>query len=107
MQATTMRPRDLPLACSLGAADAEARAARWRVLADRALTRAERVGAAAVLRYRGAPEVERELAELVALEAECCPFLDFALSRDDEHVVLRVSGPDEAAGIVGLFAAAA
>jgi len=102
-----MSASDLPIACSLGAADAEARAARWRELADTALVAAQRTAGGAVQTYRDAARVEPELAELVALEVECCPFLDFALSRDGDRVVLRVSGPEEAAEIVALFAPAA
>lgn len=102
-----MSASDLPIACSLSAADAASRAARWRALAATALVAAERTEGGAVQTYRDAARVEPELAELVALEAQCCPFLDFALSRDGDRVVLRVSGPDEAAEIVALFAPAA
>jgi hypothetical protein len=102
----TMMPADLPLACSLDAADAAGREARWRALARDALVAAERTPDGAVQTYRDAPRVEPQLAELVALEAQCCPFLTFALSRDGDRVVLRVSAPEEAAGIVALFAGA-
>ena len=54
-------------------------------------------------RYRRAPEVEAKLRELIVLEAECCPFLDFELAEEGDEVVLKVSGPPEAAGVVDLF----
>jgi hypothetical protein len=94
---------ELPIACSLGPHELAGRADEWRALGESALIGAARTEAAAVQRYRRAPEVEARLRELVALEAECCPFLDFERAEEGDEIVLKVSGPPEAAGMVDLF----
>ncbi len=93
-----------PIACSLSATDARTRRAGWRTVADRALTEASRTPSGARQVYGAHPGVERELEELIRLEAECCAFLRFTLSRDRHALVLEVEGPEEAAGIFDLFA---
>ena len=99
-------PTELPIACTLGPDELAGRADDWRALAESALIEAERTEAAAVQRYRQAPGVEAKLRELVALEAECCPFLDFDLQARSDELVLSVSGPAEAAGVIDLFSPA-
>jgi hypothetical protein len=94
------------MACSLSATDAKVRAERWNALTASALLESERTAGGARHVYRGDAEVERELAELIDLEAQCCAFLDFRLERSDGRLVLDVSGPPEAGAIVDLFAAA-
>lgn len=93
-----------PVACSLGAAELELRRARWQALSDSALVEhgQRREGVRHV--YRAEPDVERELRELVALEAECCPFLDFEVAAGGDRLVLDISGPEVAADLVAGFA---
>lgn len=79
---------------------------RWRGLANRALVRAERRESSARHLYRDAEGVEAELNDLVRLEAECCPFLAFEVGREGGELVLEISGPDEAAPMLDLFAGA-
>jgi hypothetical protein len=100
-------PQELPIACSLSATDAQTRKARWEAVAGAALLESERTAAGARQIYRGDADVELELAELIDLEAQCCAFLDFQLSREEGRLVLDVSGPPEAAEIVALFGAGA
>ena len=45
------------------------------------------------VRLRDAPEIEQRVRELVAAESECCAFPDFTLGRDDQAIVLEISGP--------------
>jgi hypothetical protein len=97
---------ELPIACSLDAAALGKRGAEWRALAERALIEAELEGGAAQQRYRREPGVAEELRRLVTLEGECCPFLDFEVAEEDAEILLRVSGPPEAAEMVALFAPA-
>lgn len=101
-----MPSRDTPIACSLNASDASTRQARWQALADTALIEHGRTARGARQTYRAEAPVERELADLIELERECCPFLEFELSRGVDDLVLDVRGPDEAAGIIDLFASA-
>jgi hypothetical protein len=98
-------PTELPIACSLGAAELEERARRWRSLAERALLHSSYQDGVARLRCRAEPAIERELRELVRLEGECCPFLDLELAEREGELVLEISGPPEAEQIVGGFAA--
>jgi hypothetical protein len=43
---------------------------------------------------------ERELRALAAAEAECCPFLDIEVRRDEHELHLTVSAPPEARDII-------
>ncbi len=95
---------DAPIACSLDANQAQTRQARWQGLAATALTGHSRTRDGARHIYRALPQVEAELADLIELESHCCPFLAFELSRVEDALVLDVTGPDEAAGILDLFA---
>jgi hypothetical protein len=47
---------------------------------------------------------KRELRELIALDGECCPFLDFRLEPGPDELVLDVTGPMEARELVASFA---
>lgn len=96
--------RPVEIACSLGSGSAERRMARWEALAGRALEASGTQEGGAWQRY--AAGVERELAELVALEGECCPFLTFTLRAERGSIHLEVRGPADAAPIVGAFAGA-
>jgi hypothetical protein len=102
-----MEPIELPLACSLNAAEMEQRAHRWRRLSERALLDSAGSAGTARLRYRPEPKVERELRELVQLERECCPFLSLTISSEDGELLLEISGPPEAESIVAGFVAGA
>lgn len=93
-----------PIACSLEPGSARERMARWQALADRALQDSARTNDGAWQRYRSEPSVERELDELVALEARCCPFLSFGLRRHAGGLELDVRGPADAAPILDAFA---
>ena len=95
---------ELPIVCSLDSGELAGRADAWRDLADSALIGAERTATTAVQRYRRQPEVEAKLRELIALEAECCPFLDFELDAAADELVLSVGGPADAAAVIDLFA---
>ncbi len=99
-----MLPDDPSIACSLDREAGPRRQARWLALVDRALISHARTPDGARHRYRSDPGVEAELGALVALEADCCPFLDLRVTRDDGALVLDVSGPPEARPIVELFA---
>jgi hypothetical protein len=102
-----MEPTELPLACSLNAAEMEQRADRWRRLSERALLDSAGSTGTARLRYRLDPEVERERTELVRLERECCSFLTLKITSEDGGLLLEISGPREAESIVAGFAAGA
>ena len=79
------------------------RLAEMRAIGREALLVAQPEG---ILRFRATPETRQALEEIVAAEAECCPFLEFELIEDADALQLRVSAPDGAEPVVaGLTAA--
>ena len=98
-------PQELPIACSLAADEADVRTTRWQALAASALVDSQRTEVGARQIYEPGAATERELRSLIALEAQCCAFLDFDLTSDARGLVLDVTGPPEAAPIVEMFAA--
>jgi hypothetical protein len=52
------------------------------------------------------PQLERDLRELVALEAECCPFLTLEVAVGESEITLSVTGGKDAQGqLVEIFGA--
>jgi hypothetical protein len=85
----------MTLACTLTSAELRARRADLAALAERSLR--SRDGHRLVFD----PAAEPALRELVALEAECCPFLTLDLRPAAGELVLTITGPAEAAPIIG------
>jgi len=83
-----------PIACTLSPEDFKRRSQWLRELADRALLHHRTDGASVTLVYR--PSALDEIEELVRRERSCCAFLDFALERTDQKVVLTITAPPEA-----------
>ena len=54
----------------------------------------------AVLRYRRASGSEAELRRLVALEADCCAFLNFVIEPSGHELRLTVTGPAKAVPLI-------
>ena len=84
----------LAIACALDSTDFKDRMASIRDLASRHLLSSRREPLKLHLSYAAAalPEVQR----LVAQEADCCPFLDFAV-QSGEQVELTITAPESAA----------
>ena len=99
-------PEQLPIACSLTAEAAAERLDSFARLAEDALIRAERGRAGIELTFKGGAEIERALLEFIGAERQCCPFLDFELTRGAE-LRLRIGGPDEAQPVLDAFLRAA
>jgi hypothetical protein len=96
---------DTPIACTLTPAEFGARRAETAELARRALRSRRPVEHGARLRFAAEPATEAALAELIAAEAACCPFLAFDLRRAGGALDLTVTGPDAAAPVIAeLFA---
>jgi hypothetical protein len=85
----------LPITCSLSAADLADREGAWRRLIDGWATGAEAIPGGVRLRFRAAAGLAGSLAELVALEADCCPWMGLRLV-EGEQLELSVTGPDAA-----------
>ena len=89
----------MTIACTLTSAQQRARRAQTAAIAHAALR--SRDGGRLVFDVSAEPA----LRELVALEAECCPFLTLELSRASDALELTITGPEEAAPIIAeLFA---
>ena len=93
----------LNIACTLEAGDFKDRAAGIRALATRSLRTSRRKPLQLSLTY--GPEALDQIEALVAMEAECCSFLDFDLQSDVDGVHLTITAPIEALVVAdGLFA---
>jgi hypothetical protein len=101
---TSSTDAELPLACSLDGEQASARAERWRRLGERSLLARDRTRDGVRIRFEGSDRVIDELRELVALERECCPFLELRLRSERQQIVLEIRGPESAQPLIDLFA---
>jgi hypothetical protein len=95
---------DLPIACSLSAADARTRAEQARTLTERHQLGREPIPGGIRLRLR--PEARSEAEALVEAESRCCPFLDLRLREKASELELTVTGPEEARPIIEALLAA-
>lgn len=86
---------DIPIACTLGAGDFQART-RWIAdLQARHLKSHRRDGLTLHLTYD--PAAAAEVRDLVARESECCAFLVFDLVEVPGQLALSITAPAEAA----------
>lgn len=93
---------EVPVACTLAAADTEQRLADWHEVLSH--VRQRRITASGLrLEFDvGAPV--GAIATLAAAEQECCAFFVFALRVDRDGVVLEVGAPPEAVSMLhGMF----
>ena len=91
-----------PPSCSLPMPDLRDRRATWAELGQRALRASRRTADGARLTYAAQPGVEDELRELARLEATCCSFADWSVTREGEQVILEVRA--EGTGVAALHA---
>lgn len=95
-------------ACSSSAAEGAERAVCWRALLDTRLLSRAAAGLGRRLASPSYPAVSAKLGALVAADRECCAFLDLAVERFDDALILDVSGPSEAADVIAaMFGSAA
>jgi hypothetical protein len=94
---------DAPIACTLTLDGMTARLALIDALsADGLLDRTPTDGGLRV-RLRDTPNIEQRTHELIAAESRCCAFLDFGLGREGGHLVLDVTGPEDARPVIEMF----
>lgn len=96
----------LPIACTLGAADLEARGAELRALGSDGLIDLTEHDGRTVLRFRPEPDIRARVEAIVAAESECCAFLDFRLDHEADATVLTIRAPNGGAETVHELAAA-
>ena len=99
----------MPVACTLGPNDGAARMRRWEALSKQGLPTARRRGHLLEVRYQLTLDLHEELEALAAAERECCSFVAWNVTQDQDYVVLRVAAdpgaPDDVAAIAALFGA--
>lgn len=89
-----MLPKDVPIACTLGAGDYQARM-RWIAdLNQRSLQGHHRDDLTLRIDYEASALADVE--ELVRQETACCAFLDFEIEERPSSVRLVVTAPEDA-----------
>ena len=83
-----------PLACSLDGTALTQRLDAWRQVVARATTRRVEDGRV-VTSYPRDPELRDRLRELIALEGECCSFLQFDVEERPDAIVTELRLPEE------------
>ena len=96
----TADPPELAITCTLRPAERGDRRAAWERLSERALRERRPIPRGVRLVFAGHDEVEGELRHLARLEADCCSFADWKVSRRGEGIVLDVTAPGEAVAAV-------
>ena len=95
-----MTPYELPIACSLAAAELGDRHRELAAVGRGGLIGIERRnGEPAVLSFKPEPDTLARLRRIIAAEAACCPFLDMRVS-DGDPLILTIDGPADAASVV-------
>jgi hypothetical protein len=92
------------IACTLSPDRVPGRLALIRGLTDDALLDQQPIPGGVRSRFRAG--AEREVRELVDLESHCCAFLDFQITRQEDAVVLDITGSSDARPVIEQFFAA-
>jgi hypothetical protein len=86
----------IPIACSLTDSELQQRRKDYLDKIAKSLTGSEELENGFSFRFRLGPGFLQDLAEVIDLERQCCPFLTFRtiLAAGDPSVVLELTGPD-------------
>ncbi len=99
----------VPIACTLSPDDGATRMRRWEALSEKGRPNARRRGHMLQVRYQPDLGIREELEALAAAERQCCSFVSWTVSQDQDHVVLHVTAdlgaPDDVPPIAALFGA--
>ncbi len=93
-------PTDLPIACSLAAAELPARLAEMTALGREALLDVRAGERSARLRFAGSAAVRARVNAIVAAEAQCCAFLAMAVVEQADAVTLSIDAPAGAEAVL-------
>jgi hypothetical protein len=89
-------PSDLPIACSLNAADLLERQREMAALGRAALLDVSHEATRAELRFAAGAGVRDRVDRIVAAESQCCAFLAMRVGDEPDTVVLRIEAPEGA-----------
>ena len=99
-------PAELPIACSLRAAEMPVRLAEIGSIGRASLLGAQTADSRAELRFRAGPETRARLEAIVAAEAECCAFLAMSLRDEAGGITLTIDAPEGAEPVMHELVAA-
>jgi len=88
------------VACGLSPAGLRERKALIDRLLAQATTAPAPVSGGVQARFGHNAAIAQELRALIALEAECCAFLSITVTRQDDLVVLDITGPPDAQSLI-------
>jgi MerR family copper efflux transcriptional regulator len=89
------------IVCSLATSEVSGRLDEWRALLSRVVERAEIAGG---VRLQLGPGVGAAgVADLVARELECCPFLTLGLFMSNRGTALEIRAPEGAKALVDML----
>lgn len=96
---------ELPIACTLGAAQQRDRMRVIDALVSDALIDQQPIDGGVRSTFHAYAGVEERLRQLIAAESRCCAFLSFDLNRIDGALALDITGAPEARPVIDeLFA---
>lgn len=93
METETTGP-ELPLACSLAPAELEDRKRLMQSIGAGSVESVDLAEGQLTIRFADKPDLRDSLKGLIALEAKCCPFLEFRIEQDAGTLTLAVEAPD-------------
>ena len=94
-----MTSKPTPVACSLGAHDAEHQALEWADL-QRLATSSHALKSGAQMMFPAG--LAAKVADLAAREVACCAFLDIVTTFDGDELVLSITSDDpDAIAVIG------
>ncbi len=85
--------------CTLEGAEMAERIRAWQAVSSRAVSREVRDDGITSV-YPADPELIGRLTDLIAAEAVCCSFLEFTIQEEGDRVVVELTFPEEARGVV-------
>jgi hypothetical protein len=83
-----------PIACTLGTSQLRQRLDEIAALGAESLLGHELEDGAHTLRFHRDDRTRRQLEEIVAAEARCCPFLDLSINESEDDLVLAIAAPE-------------
>jgi hypothetical protein len=92
----------VPVACYLSGKELQARRKNYLDKAAESLIDSEELSNGFIFRFPLKPAILQDLAEIVDLERQCCPFLNFrlTLAAGTDFVALELTGADGAKAII-------
>ena len=89
-----------PVACTLGSSELRTQAQRWKRLYSEAGFARTETDAGMRVHFRHSREAERELAELVAVERECCKWAEWTVEADEDDLILELTSTGDGISVI-------